>query len=130
VLDIGIDLYEPEFAFQNVQEKGKGTGFALKGGARVNINTGENFGLFLEGRYAYQVVHKLSGPGISTADFKTETWHAEWGIKGKLEEREWGTIYYVWPSNYWLKEHKDLKIRDFKLDLSGFQVSIGIFYRF
>lgn len=91
---------------------------------------GKNFGLFLEGEYAHQVVNKISGSGENTVDFVTETWQAEWGVKGQLVVKDWGEIYYVWPSNYWFKEQKDLRIGDFKLDLSGFQMKIGIFYRF
>jgi hypothetical protein len=130
VLDAGIDLYESETSLQDAQLNGKGTGFALKGGARINIDMGKNIGLFIEGEYAHQEINNLSGPGSNTEDFVTETWNAEWGVKGNLVVRDWGTIYYVWPSNYWLKEHKDYRIGDFKLDLSGFRMKIGIFYRF
>jgi hypothetical protein len=48
-----------------------------------------------------------------------------------LVTKEWGDQYYLWPSNYWPnQEERNLKIRDLKLDLSGFQMSIGIYYCF
>jgi hypothetical protein len=130
VLEVGIELDDPDFSLQDAQLNGKGTGFALKGGARINIDMGKNVGLFLEGEYAHQEINNLSGPGSNTEDFVTETWNAEWGVKGNLVVTDWGTVYYVWPSNYWRREHKDYRIGDFKLDLSGFRMKIGIFCRF
>jgi hypothetical protein len=130
MLDSGINGDNPELLLQNLEENGKGTGFSLRGGARLNIDMGKNFGLFLEGEYAHQVVNKISGSGENIVDFVPETWDAEWGVKGEMVVREWGQIYYVWPSNYWLKGQNNLRIGDFKLDLSGFRMKIGIFYRF
>ncbi|MGD2090687.1 MAG: caspase family protein [Candidatus Aminicenantes bacterium] len=130
MLDSGINGDNPELLLQNLEENGKGTGFSLRGGARLNIDMGRNFGLFLEGEYAHQVVNKISGSGENILDFETETWQAEWGVKGQLVIKDWGQIYYIWPSNYWFNEQKDLRIGDFKLDLSGFRMKIGIFYRF
>ncbi len=115
-----------------LEVKGKGTGVALNGGIRINVDMGRNFGLFLEGGYAFQVVNKLSGPGSHVYNYVTRAWEGEWGIKEIFVERAWGNIYYQLPSNYWEKESEDkyYKIRDFKLDLSGFQIKIGISYRF
>jgi hypothetical protein len=115
-----------------LEEKGKGTGVALNGGIRINVDLGRNFGVFLEGGYAFQVVNKLSGPGNHVYNYVTREWEGVWEIKEIFVERAWGNIYYQLPSNYWEKESEDkyYKIRDFKLDLSGFQIKIGISYRF
>ncbi len=115
-----------------LEVKGKGTGVALNGGIRINVDMGRNFGLFLEGGYAFQVVNKLSGPGSQVYNYVTREWEGIWEIKEIFVERAWGNIYYQLPSNYWEKESEDkyYKIRDFKLDLSGFQIKIGISYRF
>ena len=115
-----------------LEEKGKGTGFGLNGGVRMNIDIGKNFGLFLEGAYAFQVVNKLSGPGSHTYNYNRRTWEGDWAIKEIFVESAWGNIYYQLPSNSWEKESEDkyYKIRDFKLDLSGFRIKIGISYRF
>jgi hypothetical protein len=113
-----------------LEEKGKGTGVALNGGIRINLDIGRNFGLFLEGGYAFQVVYKLSGPGSHVYNYDARGWEGEWGIKELLAERDWGNTYYQWPSNSWEGEEKNYKIRDFKLDLSGFRIKIGISYRF
>jgi len=115
-----------------IEEKGKGTGVALDGGIRINVDIGRNFGLFLEGGYTFQVVNKLSGPGSHIYNYDTREWEGEWGIKEIFVERAWGNIYYQLPSNSWETESEDkyYKIRDFKLDLSGFRIKIGISYRF
>jgi hypothetical protein len=113
-----------------IEEKGRGIGVALNGGVRMNIDIGKNFGLFLEGAYALQVVNKISGPGSRVYNFDRIAWEGDWGIKELYVERKWGNIYFQWPSNSWEGEGKNLKIRDFKLDLSGFRIKIGISYRF
>jgi hypothetical protein len=115
-----------------LEEKGRGTGFGLNGGVRMNIDIGKNFGLFLEGAYAFQVVNKLSGPGSHQYNYSRRTWEGDWGIKELFVEREWGNVYFQLPSNSWeaVSNSEYYKIRDFKLDLSGFRVRIGISYRF
>ena len=115
-----------------LEEKGKGTGFSLKGGVRFNIALGKNYGVFLEGEYAYQQVSKISGPGYQTYNYETETWEGVWGIKEVYLAGQWGTKYFQLPSNSWEGERGYLyyKISDFHLDLSGFRMKIGIFYRF
>jgi hypothetical protein len=129
--EININLSNTEYLLLELDRKGKGTGFALKGGARINVDIGENFGLFLEGGYAYRIVNKIYGPGSCTEDFQTRTWQGDWGIKGWIVTKDWGDQYFQSPSNYWPnQEERNLKIRNFKLDLSGFLMSIGIYYRF
>jgi hypothetical protein len=115
-----------------IEEKGKGTGFSLEGGARMNLNIGKNFALFLEGGYAYQAANKISGPGYQTYNYETERWEGDWGIKELYKDDQWGSRYFQLPSNSWGTEEDYVyyKIRDFNLDLSGFRVKIGISYRF
>jgi hypothetical protein len=115
-----------------IEEKGKGTGFSLEGGARMNFNIGKNFALFLEGGYAYQMVNNMSGPGYHTYNYETETWEGDWAIKEVYLDGQWGSRYFQFPSNAWGMEEDYVyyKIRDFKLDLSGFRMKIGISYRF
>jgi hypothetical protein len=115
-----------------IEEKGKGTGFSLEGGARMNINIGKNFAIFLEGGYAYQVVNKISGPGYYTYNYETERWEGVWGIKEIYHDDQWGSGYFQLPSNAWDVEEDYVyyKIRNFNLDLSGFRAKIGISYRF
>jgi hypothetical protein len=112
-----------------VEEKGKGMGFVLEGGVRINKYMWKNFYLFIEGGYAFQVVNKLSGPGNETYGQVISSWEGEWGIKEYNIIRDWGNLYSPFPSNYW-ETAGEAKLRDFKLDLSGFQLRMGFSYRF
>jgi len=112
-----------------VEVKGTGTGFALEGGVRLNKQMWKNIDLFVEGGYAYQVVNKLSGPGNETYGQVIASWEGNWGIKEYNITRDWGNLAYPFPSNYW-ETAGQVKLRDFKLDLSGFQVRMGFSYRF
>jgi len=130
--DEGVILDKYYWDVGVIEEKGKGTGLSLEGGVRMNLNIGKNFALFLEGGYAYQAAYKLSGPGYSTLNYETRTWEGVWGIKEAYKDDQWGTRYFQLPSSSWEAEKDYLyyKIGNFKLDLSGFRMQIGIFYRF
>jgi hypothetical protein len=131
--DEGVIIDKEYWDVGVLEEKGKGTGFSLEGGARMNINIGKNSALFIEGGYAYQVVNKISGPGYHTFNYETEIWEGDWGIKEVYKVGQWGSRYFQLPSNSWEGDQRGneyYKIRDFNLDISGFRVKIGISYRF
>jgi hypothetical protein len=114
-----------------LEEKGSGTGLALQIGAKLDLDIAKQYGLFLEGGYAYQNVSDISGPGIRSMTSHRETWEGDWGIKQDVRVRPWGTAQFLWPSNGWnLAQGTWWRARDFELDLSGFQIRLGIFYRF
>jgi len=118
-----LDKSSPWF----IEEKGKGTGYALDAGLRIFIDLGKLFP-FIESSYAYQKIKSLSGHGFELIDFLERTWEGEWGIRQGTASSEWGDLTYERPSNYW--DGSISKHRDFTLDLSGFQFRIGISYRF
>jgi len=114
-----------------LEEKGRGTGLALQAGARLDFDFAKNYGLFAEGGYAYQNVSDLSGPGTRSMTSTRETWEGEWGIKQDVKFMPWGTASFLWPSNGWdLAQGTWWRSRDFELDLSGFQIRLGIYFRF
>ena len=114
-----------------LEEKGSGVGLALQAGAKVDFNITKRYGLFVEGGYAYQVVHDVSGPGVRSINTNRDTWEGDWGIKQDIKSEPWGTARFLWPSNGWtIFGGTWWRTRDFKLDLSGFQARIGLFYRF
>lgn len=125
-LNSNLSFLSPDW---KVEEKGTGTGFALEGGVRINKHIWKNIHLFIEGGYAYQVVKKLSGPGNQTYGRVISSWEGDWGIKEFNITRDWGNLDYPFPSNYW-ETAGEVKLRDFKLDLSGFQLRMGFSYRF
>ena len=114
-----------------LEEKGSGTGLALKVGAKMDYDFSKHYGLFVEGGYAYQNVSDVSGPGIRSMTSHRETWEGDWGIKQDIRERPWGTASFLWPSNAWVVSQGTWwRARDFELNLSGFQVRLGIYFRF
>jgi len=114
-----------------LEEKGKGTGLALQVGAKMDFDFAKHYGLFVEGGYTYQTVSDLSGPGIRSITSHRETWEGDWGIKQDVRVRPWGTAHFLWPSNGWnLSQGTWWRVRDFELDLSGFQLRLGIYFRF
>lgn len=109
--------------------KGKGTGVALEGGVNVQFQLGHSFGLFFEGLYAYQKVSALSGIGHSRSGNETNNWEGDWAIKhGVVESNFIGSISFDYPSNSWLSWENPVK--DFFLNLSGFECRIGLSYKF
>ena len=114
-----------------LEEKGKGTGLALQTGAKLDFDIAKHYGLFVEGGYAYQTVSDIAGPGTRSMTSHRETWEGDWGIKQDIRIRPWGTAHFLWPSNGWsLSQGTWWRARNFELDLSGFQIRLGIYFRF
>jgi hypothetical protein len=130
VSDMEIVLDDSELWGETLEEKGSGVGLALYAGTRVNLDLSRTLGLFWEVGYNHQKVGNIKGPGHAIATDRNETWHGKWGIKANEVHREWGSVYWTWPSNYWRENNSLYKIRDFTLDLSGFQARVGVYYRF
>jgi hypothetical protein len=123
------DFGDPEEGF--LEEKGRGTGLALLAGAKLDLDFSKSYGLFVEGGYAYQTVSDLSGPGTRSMTSRRETWEGEWAIKQDVKERPWGTAHFLWPSNAWNSfQGTWWRARDFELDLSGFQIRLGVYFHF
>jgi hypothetical protein len=114
-----------------LEEKGHGTGLALQAGTRLDFDFAKHYGLFVEGGYAFQTVSELSGPGTRSMTSHRETWEGDWGIKQDIRVMPWGTAHFLWPSNGWgLSQGTWWWARDFELDLSGFQIRLGVYFRF
>jgi hypothetical protein len=113
-----------------VIEEGKGTGFALDGGIRLNVFLGPRFSVFFETGYAWQIVSRVNGPGREEYEGETDTWDGQWGMKDYYAADSWGVMDTEYASNYFISGAERLWLRAFKLDLSGFQARLGIAYRF
>jgi hypothetical protein len=113
-----------------VKEEGEGTGVAFEIGLRLDFKKGKHLGVFLETGYAYQKVNRLSGIGMEDLNGEIREWQGTWGLKHNYRERYWGILNTSVASNYWLDEDANLWLKRFKLDLSGFQLRIGVSYRF
>jgi hypothetical protein len=129
-------LYEVAGDFRNMnegllEEKGSGIGLALQAGVKFDIYFTKRIGFFLDGGYAYQTVSQVSGPGSRTDASHRDYWDEEWALKQDIRIEPWGTARFLWPSNGWTAFGGSWwRARDFELDLSGFQLRIGVLYRF
>jgi hypothetical protein len=115
--------------------KGKGAELAFDAGARLNIKVNRSFYVFIDGSYAFQRVDNISGPGyeelhIQDANddgYTTRTeWEGTWAVIKSDLINEWGNEEYLFPSN----QYGTRNLREFKLDLSGFQFRLGIAFMF
>ncbi|MCP4149627.1 MAG: hypothetical protein GY757_17915 [bacterium] len=114
-----------------LEEKGNGTGAALEAGLRLNYRLGKRFGLFMESTYAYRVISNIKGDGREVRDGSEMTWNGQWAIKQDNLSKSWGETTMEYPTNFWNgPDGEERRIGDFKLDLSGFQLKIGFFFRF
>jgi hypothetical protein len=113
-----------------LEEKGTGTGIALDLGGRLNYPLVKRMEIFLEAGYAYQVVKNVSGPGSEFREVSSETWNGQWGIKSEKITSPWGELAVDFPTSYWPDNSNQGKVRDFELDFSGFQVRLGLSFRF
>jgi len=114
-----------------LEEKGFGTGVALRTGIKLDVFFTKRLGWFFEGGYAFQTVSNISGPGTRSEASNRDTWEGEWGIKQDIRQLPWGTARFLWPSNGWdIFEGTWWRTRDFELNLSGFQAKMGFLFRF
>jgi hypothetical protein len=121
---------------QNVsyEMKGKGTGIAVDTGIRMNIDVVKNIDLFMECGYSFQRAVDISGPGSSETVYnelnssgytESTAWQGTWAVIPGRFNRPWGQWSYNFPSN----EYGTDELSEFKLDLSGFQIRIGVSFR-
>jgi hypothetical protein len=111
-----------------LEQQGEGTGIALELGLRLNYRLNRWLGTFLTVGYSHQKVSKISGHGSEEIDTIRQDWQGEWGMKQETLVSPWGNLELQFPTNYW--PSADGRVGDFQLDLSGFQLRLGIFVRF
>jgi hypothetical protein len=114
-----------------IEELGRGTAAAFVLGLKADYLLTRRTGLFVEGGYAFQSVRGVSGPGTRSDTGLRDSWEGEWAMKQMVQVEPWGTGRFLWPSNAWeLFGGEWWRARDFKLDLSGFELRVGVFIRF
>lgn len=110
-----------------LEQQGKGTGIAVELGMRMNNQLNKWLGIFVAAGYSYQKVRHLSGSGREVIGQNSQDWIGEWGIKRETIISPWGSLTLEFPTNYW--PSGDNRMRGFVLDMSGFQVRLGLFFR-
>jgi hypothetical protein len=113
-----------------LEKKGNGTGIALDLGGRLAYPLFKGLGIFLEGGYAYQKAKNISGDGREVRDDRSETWNGRWSIRRENISAPWGELVLDLPTNYWPNDSNAGKPKDFELDLSGFQLRLGLSFQF
>jgi len=106
-------------------------------GVKLNIEVLKNMGVFLEGGYTLLSIKEPYGAGQVEYIYRDQnseetyelqhSWNGYWGMEEITAERDWGSYHQLYPTNYW--SESDLELKQFKLDLSGFQLRIGLFIR-
>jgi len=124
------DGYLVATSIGRLEQNGSGTGIAFDFGGRLSYPVIKRIELFLEGGYAYQVAKNISGEGLETRGTSNVTWKGEWSIKQETMTTAWGEIDLELPTNYWPNNTEEGQVRDFELDLSGFQFRLGLSFRF
>jgi hypothetical protein len=126
-------IQEPGYSWETytseglLSEEGSGTGISLEIGGRFGIPVRRKIDIFLEAGYAYQVVRSLSGSGLEIRGEDSETWQGRWRMKAETMTTSWGTRHLLYPTNY---RTEGTGIEDFRLDLSGFRLRIGVSWAF
>lgn len=110
----------------HLEETGKGTGITADLGARLQYPVLKRLAIFLEGAYSYQAVKKITGKGREIRGDIETVWEGRWAIKKETIASPWGTMEAEFPTNYWPEGSTSSRVRDFKLDFSGFQARIGV----
>ncbi|MBU4329688.1 MAG: hypothetical protein ABIK95_03950 [Acidobacteriota bacterium] len=129
---ITTDSYEYwEKINQIYKIEGQGTGIAVDAGIQMNIKLIRSFELFIEGGYSFQRAGNITGKGRSETNRRDQNssgytqkseWEGQWANVQGSYNREWGNMNFTFPSN----EYGIDNFSRFYLDLSGFQIKIGI----
>jgi len=127
ITDLGVILEEPTNG--QLEEKGSGIGWTAEAGLAALWTLGRNWGLQFESSYAFRRVDHLSGTGRHVSNTGSMNWEDDWGIKTWTQDKPWTHIESQYPSNYWQGDQRLKWVRGFRLDLSGFQMTLGLFLR-
>ncbi len=118
----------------SLEMKGKGTGLALEAGLQINLRLLKQVYLLIEGGYAYQMAGRVSGPGSAETTTRDSnmagytdaaSWDGQWTMVEGYLENEWGSFPYAYPTGQPGTENAP----NFKLNLSGAQVRLGLSFR-
>ncbi len=118
----------------SVEMKGTGTGLALEAGLQVNLRLVNHVYMLMEGGYAYQSAWGIKGPGSAETTIRdsnmagyTEStaWDGKWTMVEGYLENEWGRYRYAYPTG----QPRTGNAADFKLNLSGAQIRLGLSFR-
>jgi hypothetical protein len=102
---------------------GSGRGFFWEMGARLELPLAGRIKSFLEAGYARQVVDSVSGGGRELQGQSSESWEGKWQIQKETVTAPWGLLDLRTPSN---RQREGVETENFRLDLSGFRLRLGL----
>ena len=116
-----------------IDMKGQGTGFAWEAVVRMARPVSSRLNLIMEGGYARRVGSGFSGPGSyesqesdanAARDLIRDQWEkGEWRTRREEIHQLWGDLEYTLSGNYF---NSSANVGEFRLDLSGWQLAIGL----
>ena len=107
----------------SLEMDGSGQGVFWETGARLEVPVRGRLRAFLEAGYARQVIDSLSGQGREAQGQSSESWEGEWRILKETVAAPWGTLSLRTPSN---GPREGVETDDFRLDLSGLRLRLGL----
>ena len=130
-----LDSYEYQTELDSSLEMtGKGTGLALEAGFQASLKLVKRVYLLVEGGYACQMTWSITGPGSSETTTRdsnmagytdSASWDGPWTMVEGYLANEWGRFSYSYPTS----QPRTGNAQDFRLDLSGAQVRLGLSFR-
>jgi hypothetical protein len=111
------------------EEQGLGSGVAAEAGLRIGWRFLPRWTAFCEAGFAYRRSGEVSGSGKEVIGAEEESWNGPWKIVKETMYLWWVTGQKAdieYPSNRPETSFYYDSTRDFRLDLSGFEVRLGI----
>jgi hypothetical protein len=111
------------------EEQGLGSGIAAEAGLRIGWRFLPRWTAFCEAGFAYRRSGEVNGSGKEAVGAEEESWNGTWKIVRETMNSWWVTGQKVdieYPSNRPETNFYYDSTRDFRLNLSGFQVRLGI----
>jgi hypothetical protein len=108
---------------------GRGTGYSLDFGGRLEMALSAKLEVFLEAVYALQKVAKINGDGSETINNQTTNWAGSWKIQEEKLVAPWGEATMERPGIQLPATGNTRDLRDFQLNFSGFSLRAGISLR-
>lgn len=115
---------------RELKQVGKGTGIALTAGGRLNMAFHKKWDIFLEAGYHFRMITRLTGLGFQEIDAFAQSWNGRWILVEETITTDWGEITQKVPTNLAEGWPEEQVVGDFKLNLSGFQISVGLSFKF
>jgi hypothetical protein len=108
---------------------GRGTGYSLDLGGRIDLPLSAKIGIFFETVYVLQKVSRIKGDGSETIGNQTTNWKGQWKIQEEKIVAPWGQITIERPGIQLPAAGNTRDLRDFQLNLSGLSFRVGVSWR-